>query len=82
MAAPSLDNEFMQYWSKLTVVEKESLMNVAKNYVQLKKGEDVGDARKNLIRAERESYLNGDGKNLSWQQVKEMALNKDRRNAL
>ncbi len=34
MAAPSLDSEFMQYWSKLTVVQKESLLNVAKNYVQ------------------------------------------------
>ncbi len=82
MAAPSLDNEFMQYWSKLTVVEKESLMNVAKNYVQLKEREDVTDARKNLIWAERESYLNGEGKSLSWQQVKEMAINKEKRNAL
>ena len=36
MAAPSLDNEFMQYWSKLTPVEKESLLYVARNYVQLK----------------------------------------------
>jgi hypothetical protein len=35
MGAPSLDNEFMQYWSKLTVIEKESLLNVAKNYVLL-----------------------------------------------
>lgn len=36
MEAFSLDNEFLQYWSKLTVVEKQSLMNVAKNYVLLK----------------------------------------------
>ena len=36
MAAPSLDNEFMQYWAKLTPVEKESLLYVARNYVQLK----------------------------------------------
>jgi hypothetical protein len=36
MAAPSLDNEFMQYWLKLTMLEKRSLLNVAKNYVQLK----------------------------------------------
>lgn len=33
MAAPSLDNEFMQYWQKLSVVQKESLLQVAKNYV-------------------------------------------------
>ena len=36
MAAPSLDNEFMQFWLKLTVAEKESLLTVAKHYVHLK----------------------------------------------
>jgi len=36
MAAPSLENEFMQYLVKLTTPEKRSLMSVAKNYVQLK----------------------------------------------
>lgn len=36
MAVPLLDKEFMEYWSKLSVVEKESLLGVAKNYVQLK----------------------------------------------
>ena len=36
MAAPSLDNEFMAYWIKLTSAEKESLLYVARNYVQLK----------------------------------------------
>ncbi len=36
MAAPSLDNEFMQYWLKLTMPEKRSLLSVAKNYVHLK----------------------------------------------
>ena len=40
MGAPSLDTEFMQLWLKLTAVEKESLMNVAKNYVQLKEETD------------------------------------------
>lgn len=34
-----VDKEFMEYWSKLTAAEKESLLTVAKNYVQLK--EDV-----------------------------------------
>jgi hypothetical protein len=36
MAPQSLENEFGEYWSKLSLVEKESLLNVAKNYVQLK----------------------------------------------
>ena len=34
MAAPSLDREFMQLWSKLTVVQKESLLNVIKSFVE------------------------------------------------
>ena len=39
MTPLSLDNEFMQYWLKLTVVQKESLLSVAKNYLQLR--EDI-----------------------------------------
>ena len=37
MAAQLLDNEFEKCWSMLTIGEKESLLAVAKNYVQLKK---------------------------------------------
>ena len=40
MSAQSLELEFDQYWSKLTIVEKESLLAVAKNYVQLKDDTD------------------------------------------
>ncbi|TWI90855.1 hypothetical protein LX66_0215 [Chitinophaga japonensis] len=40
MGAPSLDSEFMQYWLRLTSVEKESLLSVAKHYVALK--DEVG----------------------------------------
>jgi predicted transcriptional regulator len=36
MAAHSLENEFNEYWSKLSVIEKQSLLTVAKNYVELK----------------------------------------------
>lgn len=32
MAALSLDKEFMQLWSKLTVVQKESLLGVIKSF--------------------------------------------------
>lgn len=32
----SIDTEFMHYWAQLTTNEKTSLLNVAKNYVQLK----------------------------------------------
>jgi hypothetical protein len=81
MAAPVLDNEFMQYWSRLTTTEKESLLNVAKQYVQLK-SEDSDDLRKQLVMEERATYLNGEGKSFTWDEVKNMALNKEKRNGL
>ncbi|WP_217601938.1 hypothetical protein [Chitinophaga sp. GbtcB8] len=40
MGAPSLDSEFMKYWLRLTSIEKESLLSVAKHYVALK--DEVG----------------------------------------
>ena len=36
MGALSLDNEFMEYWLKLSLVEKASLLSVAKQYVELR----------------------------------------------
>ena len=81
MAAPVLDNEFMQYWSKLTVTEKESLLSVAKQYVQLK-SEDSDDLRKQLVMEERATYLKGEGKSFTWDEVKNMATNKEKRNGL
>jgi hypothetical protein len=81
-AAPALDSEFMQYWLKLSLVQKESLLSVAKNFVGLQSETDVIDLRKKLIREEREKYLQEEGKSFSWQEVKNMALNKDKRNGL
>lgn len=36
MGAQSLDMEFNQYWLLLSPVEKQSLLSVAKHYVELK----------------------------------------------
>ena len=41
MSAQSLEYEFDQYWSKLSIVEKETLLAMAKNYVQLKDENDT-----------------------------------------
>lgn len=83
MGIPVVDNEFMQYWSKLTAVEKESLLNVAKQYVSLKKESDDPDAmRRQLVMEEREKYLTREGKSFTWEQVKEMAVEKEKRNGL
>ncbi len=79
---PGLDSEFMQYWLKLSLVQKESLLSVAKNFVGLQDETDVTNLRKKLIQEERQKYLQGEGKSFSWQEVKDMALNKDRRNGL
>jgi hypothetical protein len=83
MAAPLLDDEFMKYWSKLTVVEKESLLHVAKQYVNLKEeGADPEALRKRIIMEERQNYLNGSGMSYEWEEVKQMALNTARRNGI
>ncbi|HMI61347.1 MAG TPA: hypothetical protein VK518_10570 [Puia sp.] len=83
MAATSgLDNEFMQYWLRLSSVQKESLLSVAKNFVGIKGEADATDLRKKLILEEREKYLRGEGNSYSWEEVKNMALNKDQRNGL
>jgi len=41
-------------------------------------GEDIDEARKNLVMEERERYLAGSGKSYSWEEVKDMAINKKR----
>ena len=83
MAVPLLDNEFLKYWSRLTVVEKESLLTVAKNYVQAKGDEpDANDLRKKLIVQERDNYLQGKGSSYSWEQVKAAALDKSKRHGV
>jgi hypothetical protein len=81
-AASGLDSEFMQYWLKLSLGQKESLLNVARNFVGLREETDTVDLRKQLIQEERQKYLRGEGKSFSWEEVKEMAINKDKRNGL
>ncbi|MGN6352965.1 MAG: hypothetical protein ACTHLB_06220 [Parafilimonas sp.] len=43
---------------------------------------DTDAQRKRLVQAEREQYLRGDGSSYSWDDVKEMALHKEKRHAL
>ena len=43
---------------------------------------DADAQRKRLINAERENYLSGTGKSYSTDEVREMAINKDRRHAI
>lgn len=43
---------------------------------------DTDQQRKNLILAEREKYLKGEGKSYAWGKVKQMALKKEKRHAI
>jgi hypothetical protein len=43
---------------------------------------DSDAARKRLVLAEREKYLGGEGRSFSVDEVKEMALNKEKRHAI
>lgn len=43
---------------------------------------DTDAQRLKLINAERERYLKNEGKSFSWDEVKEMAMNKEKRNGL
>lgn len=80
--APGLDSEFMRYWTKLSLLQKESLLSVAKNFVGARDEVEVVDLRKELIQEERSKYLRGEGRSFSWEEVKTMARNKDHRNGL
>lgn len=43
---------------------------------------DTDAQRRKLVQAERESYLRGEGKSYTWEEIKEMAVHKEKRHAL
>ncbi len=43
---------------------------------------DTDAQRKKLIQAERKKYLGNEGKSYSWEDVKQMAIHKEKRNAI
>jgi hypothetical protein len=43
---------------------------------------DTSRFLKDIIQAEREKYLRGEGKSMSWEEVKNMAINKEQRNLI
>lgn len=49
-------------------------------YAQLES--EMQDDRTNLIAEERSRYMAGEGKSYSWEEVKNMALNKEMRNGI
>ena len=51
-------------------------------YILFESEIDINTQRKKLIEAERTKHLSGEGEILSWDSVKEMALDKKKRRAL
>ncbi len=47
MASPSVDNEFKKYWSRLTPMQKESLLNVVKNFIELNDADSINTEQYN-----------------------------------
>jgi hypothetical protein len=51
-------------------------------YILFENEMDMDAQRRKLIQAEREKYYSGQGQSYSWEEVKQMALNKDKRNGV
>ncbi len=43
---------------------------------------DLDEKRKKLVNSEREKYLRDEGKSYSWDEVKQMPMNKEKRHAI
>ena len=73
MGAQSLDQGFMRCWMRLSVVEKESLFQVAKRYVELK--DDTGPISVEQYNAEIEEAMKSmdSGEFYTHEQIKEMS---------
>lgn len=82
MEAYKLDDEFFHYWSKLNVVQKESLLNIVKDLAEINNEFQFSGEELAQIKEEREKHFNGTSKSYTWQEVKDMAKNKEKRNGL
>lgn len=51
-------------------------------YTLLESEIDDDEARRNLVKAERQKYIDGTDRSYSWEEIKNMAKNKDQRNGL
>jgi predicted HTH domain antitoxin len=72
MTSP-LENEFMKCWSELTPDEKESLLNIAKNYMQLRK-DHADEPEIQILKEDPEKYLSAENKSFAWNETKELTF--------
>jgi len=73
MGSISLDQAFLQYWMRLSAVEKQSLFQVAKHYVELK--DDVAPISVEQYNAEIDAAMKrmDAGESYTHEQVLEMS---------
>jgi hypothetical protein len=59
MAAPSLDIEFSKYWSQLTAVQKQSLLNFIRSFSEQQENEKIAAEPHDLELQEAEAEYGG-----------------------
>lgn len=80
MEALKVDNELSEYWPRLNVVQKESIMRVIKHIVEPEEQYVIPQEHIDKIMKEREDYLNGIGETYSWEEAREYIVNKHKAN--
>ena len=77
MEAQEFESEFSQYWTKLTVVQKQSVFSVVKNFAEANEeaaGFAIPQEEMDKIWKDREDYSNGIGKNYTREEAREYVL--------
>jgi Uncharacterised protein family (UPF0175) len=83
MSVPASDNELMQYWSKLTDEEKQSLLKMAKRYVVEKENvTGTDELQGQLLQEESAEYRPLKNRIFTWEDVRQMAVDKEKRMAV
>jgi hypothetical protein len=67
-----------QFINSIEDKKAEAIYTLFENEIE----NDVDARRLNLVKEEREKYLKGEGKSFKWEEVKQMALNKNERQKL
>ncbi|HRP57841.1 hypothetical protein [Agriterribacter sp.] len=76
MQTTSIREMLHQFIDSIEDKKAEAIYTIFENEI------DTDVLRRKLIQAEREKYLRGEGKFYSWDEVKQMAVDKERRSAV
>ena len=76
MQTTSIREKLHQFIDSIEDKKAEAIYTLFENEI------DTDVLRHKLIQAEREKYLRGEGKYYSWDEVKQLAVDKEKRNAV